>query len=156
MQISSSAFQEGKPIPTKYAHGGIMGGKNISLPVQWKDVPADTRSLALSIVDPHPVARNWVHWFVINIPKSVTLLAEGASGKGMPAGSRELNNTYGEPGYGGPEPPKGSGPHPYEVTVYALKAEKLDLTSNTSLSAFKKALEGTVIAAAKVTGIYER
>ena len=156
MRISSSAFEDRKSIPTKYAHHGVVGGKNISLPLEWTDAPADTKSFALSIVDPHPVANNWVHWFVINIPKNSTSLVEGASGKTMPAGSKELCNTYGTFGYGGPQPPKGSGPHPYEVTIYALNVEKLDISANTTLPAFQKALEGKVITSAKVTGIYER
>jgi len=156
MNISSSAFQDGKPIPTKHAYQGVTGGQNISTPLSWSDVPAETKSYALSIVDPHPIANNWVHWFVINIPKSTVSLAEGASGKSMPAGSKELYNSYGTMGYGGPQPPKGSGPHPYEVTLYALNVEKLDLGANTSLSAFKKVLEGKVIALAKIMGMYER
>ena len=156
MHISSSAFQDNKPIPTKYAHQGVSGGKNISIPLSWGGVPPETKSLALSIVDPHPIANNWVHWFIINIPKIVTSLAEGATGKTMPAGCKELYNTYGELGYGGPQPPKGSGPHPYEIIIYALNVEKLDLSANTSLSAFQKALEGKIIASAKITGIYER
>ena len=76
--------------------------------------------------------------------------------KQMPAGSKELYSTYGTLGYGGPEPPKGSGPHPYEVTLYALNVDSLDLPENTTLPAFKKALEGKVIATARTTGIYER
>jgi Raf kinase inhibitor-like YbhB/YbcL family protein len=156
MRISSPSFQDGKPIPTKYAHTGVTGGKNISVPLQWTGAPPETGSFALSIVDPHPVARNWVHWFVVNIPNGATSLAEGASGRGMPPGSRELNNSYGEAGYGGPEPPRGSGAHPYEITLYALNVAKLDLTSNTTLPAFTKALEGITIATAKTTGIYER
>jgi len=156
MRLSSPAFQDGKPIPTKYAHQGVVGGKNVSLPLEWADTPPETRSFALSIVDPHPVANNWVHWFVVNIPKTATSLPEGASGKNMPAGSKELYNTYGTLGYGGPEPPKGSGPHPYQVVLHALNTERLDLPAGTSLSAFKKALEGKVIATAKTTGIYER
>ncbi|MBI1806798.1 MAG: YbhB/YbcL family Raf kinase inhibitor-like protein [Ignavibacteria bacterium] len=156
MRIVSSAFQDGKPIPTKYAHPGVTGGQNISLPLSWSDAPPTTQSFALSIVDPHPVAKNWVHWFVINLPPKTTGLSEGASGQRMPAGSKELYNTYGTVGYGGPEPPKGSGPHPYEVTLYALNVGLLDLPENTSLATFKKALEGKVIASAKVTGIYER
>ena len=74
----------------------------------------------------------------------------------MPAGVKELYNTYGEPGYGGPEPPKGSGPHPYVVTVYALNVPSLNLPQNTTLPAFLKALEGKVAASATTTGIYER
>jgi len=156
VRISSPAFQDGKPIPTRYAHQGVAGGKNISLPVEWTAAPADTRSFALSIVDPHPVANNWVHWLVINIPATVGSIAEGASGRNVPPGSKELYNTYGTLGYGGPEPPKGSGAHPYEVVLYALSAEKLELPAGTSLSAFRKALEGKVIASAKTTGMYER
>lgn len=156
MKISSSAFQEGKAIPTKYAHQGVVGGQNISLPLTWSELPPATKSLALSIVDPHPVAQNWVHWFAINLPKNSTGLAEGASLKRMPAGSKELYSTYGTLGYGGPEPPKGSGPHPYEVTLYALNVDSLDLPENTTLLAFKRALEGKVIATARTTGIYER
>lgn len=156
MRISSSAFENGKSIPTKYAHPGVMGGKNISLPLSWSDAPAGTQSFALSIVDPHPVARNWIHWFAVNIPGHVASLPEGASGGHMPAGSKELYNSYGELGYGGPEPPKGSGVHPYETVIYALSVEKLDLSENTSLDGFRKALEGKVIQSAKTTGMYER
>jgi Raf kinase inhibitor-like YbhB/YbcL family protein len=156
MRISSPAFHDKKPIPSKYAHQGVVGGKNISIPLEWGDLPPGTRSLALSIVDPHPVAKNWVHWFVINIPKSASSLPEGASGAKMPPGSKELYNTYGTPGYGGPEPPKGSGPHPYEVTLYALNVEKLDLPAASSLNACLKALEDITIASARITGMYER
>ena len=156
MRLISSAFQDGKPIPTRYAHPGVSGGKNVSLPLTWSDLPPETKSLALSIVAPHPVANNWVHWFVINIPVAAAALTEGASGRNMPPGSKELYNTYGTIGYGGPEPPKGSGPHPYEVTLHALNVENLDLPAGSSLSSFRKALEGKTIASAKLTGIFER
>jgi Raf kinase inhibitor-like YbhB/YbcL family protein len=74
----------------------------------------------------------------------------------MPVGSVELKNSYNELGYGGPEPPHGSGSHPYVVTLYALNIDKLTLRPDTSLKDFKKALEGKVIATAKITGTYER
>jgi len=156
MVLSSSAFSDGKPLPTKYAYHGVKGGKNISVPLAWGDVPKGTKSFALSIVDPHPVAKNWVHWFVVNIPGTVTSLAEGASVKAMPAGSKELYNTYGTLGYGGPEPPPGSGPHPYEMVVYAIDVPALEISVNATLTAFKRGLEGRVVASAKITGIYER
>jgi Raf kinase inhibitor-like YbhB/YbcL family protein len=93
---------------------------------------------------------------VINIPKDVMSLEEGASGKKMPSGSAELKSSFGDMGYGGPQPPKGTGDHPYVVTLYALNVEKLELGVNTSLSAFKKAIEGKVIESASVTGMYGR
>ena len=126
MKISSSAFPNGKPIPSKYAQLGVTGGENLSIPLSWSDRPSNTVSFALTIVDPHPVAKNWFHWGVVNIPPSVTSLPEGASGKSLPQGAKELYNSYGSPGYGGPQPPKGSGQHPYVITIYALNSN-LDL-----------------------------
>jgi hypothetical protein len=155
MEISSAAFKDGEKIPIQYVMPGA-GGKNISIPLAWKNVPLGTKSFCVSIVDPHPVAQNWVHWLVINIPAQATAIEEGASGKRMPKGSVELKNSFGEIGYGGPQPPKGTGDHPYVVTLYALSVEKLDLGVSTSLSAFKKAIEGKVIGSATITGKYGR
>lgn len=155
MEIASSAFKDKGKIPIQYVMPGA-GGNNISLPLSWKNVPTGTKSFALSIVDPHPVAQNWVHWFVINIPKEATGLEEGASGKKMPKGSVELKSSFGSIGYGGPQPPPGSGDHPYVVTIYALSVEKLDLTLNTTLAGFKKAIEGKVIESASITGMFGR
>jgi len=155
MEILSSAFKDGERIPIQYVMPGA-GGNNISIPLAWKNIPAGTKSFCLSIVDPHPVAQNWVHWLVINIPAQVTSIEEGASKKKMPRGSIELKNSWGEIGYGGPQPPKGTGDHPYVVTLYALNMEKVDLGVNTTLSAFKKAIEGKVIGSASITGKYGR
>jgi len=155
MEISSIAFKDGEKIPIQYVMPGA-GGKNISIPLTWKNVPAGTKSFCLSIVDPHPVAQNWVHWLVINIPPQITSIDEGASKTMMPQGSAELKNSFGDIGYGGPQPPKGTGDHPYVVTLYAVNVEKLDLGVNTSLSAFKKAIEGRVIGSASITGKYGR
>jgi Raf kinase inhibitor-like YbhB/YbcL family protein len=155
MEISCSAFKDGEKIPIQYVMPGA-GGKNISIPLTWKNIPAGTKSFALSMVDPHPVAQNWVHWLVINIPSNVTTIEEGASKKKMPSGSTELKNSFGDIGYGGPQPPKGTGDHPYVVTLYALNVDKLDPGANLSLSAFKKAIEGKVIGTASITGKYGR
>jgi Raf kinase inhibitor-like YbhB/YbcL family protein len=155
MEISSSAFKDGEKIPIQYVMPGA-GGKNISIPLAWKNVPAGTKSFCLSIVDPHPVAQYWVHWLVIDIPSQVASIEEGASKKKMPKGSVELKNSWGDIGYGGPQPPKGTGDHPYVVSLYALNVERLDLGANTSLSAFKKALEGKVIGSASITSKYGR
>ena len=156
MKIISPAFHNDKPIPVKYAYQGIVGGKNISLPFQWSDIPEHTKSLALTIIDPHPVAKHWVHWVVINIPATITELHEGASQHKMPEVSVELCNTYGEIGYGGPEPPKGSGIHPYVVTLYALKVTMLSISDKVNAHDIHKALEGKVISKATLTGTFEQ
>jgi len=74
----------------------------------------------------------------------------------MPRGSVELKNSFGDIGYGGPQPPSGTGDHPYVFTLYAIGVKKLDLGANTSLSAFKKALEGKILGSATITGKYGR
>ena len=155
MEITSSAFKDQGKIPIQYVMPGA-GGKNISIPLTWRNVPSGTKSFAISILDIHPIAQNWVHWLVINIQAQASAIEEGASGKKMPIGSVELKNSFGDIGYGGPQPPKGTGDHPYVVTLYALNVEKLDLGVNTSLPAFKKAIEGKVIGSASITGKYGR
>ncbi len=155
MKLSSGAFPDGGKIPTQYVMPGA-GGQNVSVPLTWVNPPAGTESLALSMVDPHPVARNWVHWLVIDLPTTVNTIPEGASRKKMPPGAVELKNSFGEVGYGGPQPPRGTGDHPYVITVYALSVPRLDLDKNTTLGAFKEALKGKVLAQASVTGYYGR
>ncbi|MGQ9689040.1 MAG: YbhB/YbcL family Raf kinase inhibitor-like protein [Desulfobaccales bacterium] len=155
MELTSAAFQDGGKIPQDYVMPGA-GGKNISLPLKWSGAPAGTQSFALALVDPHPVAKNWVHWLVINLPAATSGLEAGASGSKMPSGAVELHNSWGKPGYGGPQPPPGTGDHPYEVTLYALKVAKLDLKAATKLTEFQKALEGKVLGTAKITGYYGR
>jgi Raf kinase inhibitor-like YbhB/YbcL family protein len=155
MELKSSAFADGGKIPQPYVMPGA-GGKNLSLPLQWSGAPPGTQSFALAIVDPHPVAHNWVHWLVVNLPGNASSLEEGASGKKMPSGAVELHNSWGKPGYGGPQPPPGTGDHPYVVTLYALNVPKLDLKPSTDLSGFQKALEGKVLGTVKITGFYGR
>ncbi len=145
MVLRSSAFEDTQTMPPKYAKKGA----NVSPPLSWENVPQGTKSFALAVVDRHPVARNFVHWLVIDMSADVTSLEEGASGRAlMPAGSRELKV------YGGPNPPSGS--HDYEFTLYALKTEKLDLPEKVSLETFTKAVEQSSLATAKLVGKFAR
>jgi len=155
MRIQTDAFQDKGTIPTKHCMPGA-GGDNISIPLQWSDVPQRIKSFALSIIDPHPVANNWIHWLVINIPGDVRSLPENASGNAMPSGSMELSNSFGNKGYGGPQPPPGTGKHPYVVTIYALDIESLDLAQNVNLEVFVEAVKNHILDKAEITGVYEQ
>jgi len=155
MELFSKAFNHEEKIPKEYVMKSI-GGENISLPLNWNGAPRETRSFALSIVDPHPVANNWIHWLVVNIPPSVSAIEEGASRQSMPSGSVELQNSYGEFGYGGPQPPKGSGVHPYVLTLYALSEERLDLDKKVSLEEFNEVVEARTLEKASITGHYSQ
>lgn len=155
--LDSSSYHNEQPIPLMHAHRNVAGGRNISPGFAWTDPPVTTKSFALAIVDPHPVAKNWVHWFVVNIPFRERAIAEGASRSGrLPQGSAELKNSFNELGYGGPAPPKGSGRHPYVATLYALNVEALALPQDTLLSRFLREIEGKVITEATMVGYFER
>ncbi len=151
------SYKDKEMIPTKCCHTSVVGGRNISPGFTWSDPPINTKSFALTVVDPHPVAKNWVHWFLVNIPFYERRLVEGASrSKSLPPGAKDLINSFEEMGYGGPAPPRGSGQHPYVATLYALNVESLKLSVSTSLKQFLSTIEGKVIAEASVTGFYER
>jgi len=155
--LSCTSYDDKTPIPLKHAHHSVVGGKNVSPGFAWTDPPLHTKSFALAILDPHPVARNWIHWLVINIPFRERKIVEGASRtNSLPPGSKELMNSFHELGYGGPAPPPGSGQHPYIGTLYALNSEMAPLAPDCTLRQFENAIEGKVIAEAAVTGFYER
>jgi Raf kinase inhibitor-like YbhB/YbcL family protein len=144
-------------IPVRFAMTRVPGGRNVSIPYSWSGAPTQTRSFALSVVDAAPVAREWVHWLVVDIPASATALAEGASGtSAMPSGVLELGNGYGFRGWGGPQPPAGTGRHPYVATLYALDVAGLQLAPATTLAQFRRAIEGHVLASATATGRFGR
>jgi len=156
-ELKSSAFTPYGPIPARYATTAIPGGQNQSIPYSWTGVPDGTESYALVLVDRAAVARNWVHWLVTDLPADVLAVAEGASGTSkLPNGARELDNTFGAPGYGGPQPPAGTGEHPYEATVFALDIATLDVPDASSLEEFYTALDGHVIAQSTYTGRFAR
>ena len=155
MILSSRSFSDDGSIDAKYAMKAIAGGQNISPHILIHDIPAGTMSIALAFVDRHPMARNWVHWLAVNIPPSAAEIPEGASNVSMPAGSLELENTFGLAGYGGPQPPRGSGIHHYELTAYCLSRTVKPSTRRPSEKEFIGMIQGTVLGKAKITGSFE-
>jgi phosphatidylethanolamine-binding protein (PEBP) family uncharacterized protein len=93
---------------------------------------------------------------VTGIPADVASLAPGASGIALPPGVLEHVSTFGTPGYGGPQPPKGSGNHEYEAVLYALDVKEVDLAERATLEQFKAALAGHVLATARCSGLFGR
>jgi Raf kinase inhibitor-like YbhB/YbcL family protein len=109
-------------------------GDNLSPELYWENVPAGTKSFAVTMYDPDaPTGSGFWHWVVFDIPAATTELQSGSGNiaKGlMPEGSIQSNTDFGQPGYGGPCPPAGHGFHEYRITVYALKVDKLGLDKN--------------------------
>ena len=151
IQLSSSAFTEGSSIPTKYT----CDGADVSPPLRWSGVPQGTRSQALISDDPDAPRGTWVHWVLYAIPPGTTELPEGvATTKTTPQGARNGDNDFGNLGYSGPCPPKGS-PHRYFFKLYALDTE-IGLESGAKKKDLLRAMEGRILAEGQLTGRYQR
>ncbi|MGC8871489.1 MAG: YbhB/YbcL family Raf kinase inhibitor-like protein [Caldimicrobium sp.] len=155
MKLYSPAFADKGRIPLKYVMPAA-GGQNISPPLKWEGVPEGTKSLVLVCVDIHPIARNWIHWIVINIPPETTKFKEGASLKEIKSPILELENTYGFKGWGGPQPPPGTGEHPYVFKLFALKVSEIKLSSRPSYEEILRAIKPHLIAETEFTGYFGR
>ena len=153
----STSGATGSTIPAKYAMRTVPGGSNVSIPYAWSDAPATTKSFVLVLSDAAPMAHDWVHWAVADIPASSAGLPEGASGTdAMPPGAREFGNTFGFAGYGGPQPPVGSGAHPYVATLYALDVAHLALPQAPTAAQLERACASHALARATCVGRFGR
>lgn len=151
MQLSSPAFDNDGPIPTR--HTGE--GQDVSPAFSWRSAPGGAKSFAVVCHDPDaPLITSrgtygFVHWTLYNIPGSVTELPEGVSD--YTAGKNDFGNT----GYGGPMPPEGHGEHKYYFWVLALDAE-LNLDANLTLWELLEKIEPHVIGMNRLIGTYQR
>lgn len=162
------------------ADGKAVAGRNRSPALSWSTGSADTRSYALVMTDPDvpadlsllnsdgtEIARDlprmeFTHWILADIPASVTRLAEGADGDGMPQGGLPLERTeHGRRGQNGFAAFLKDGPHGgymgacppwndlrihrYRVTVYALDTDRLTLPDAFTRADFLAAAKGHIV-----------
>jgi len=145
MRVTCSEFADGESIPRRYT----CDGDDISPPLSFHDVPAETRSLALIMEDPDAPRGTWDHWLLYDIPV----------GDGIPAGASPGMvgtvgvNSWGRSDYGGPCPPGGQ--HRYVIAVYAVDTE-LGLPRGVDKPTLQDALAGHTLADATLTGVYAR
>ncbi len=154
MRLTSPYFEENGEIPKKYT----CDGKDISPALEWSDVPAGTKSLALIVDDPDaPDPANprmtWVHWVLYNIPVTADSFAENIGEKDLPEGALSGLNDWKRTGYGGPCPPVGR--HRYFHKLYALDIILPDLKRPTKAK-LEKAMKGHIISKAELVGTYQR
>ena len=67
-----------------------------------------------------------------------------------------LSADFGAPGYGGPCPPEGDHPHRYLFTVFAVKADKIDVKADTSAAVVGFNLHFNTLAKAEIMGLFKR
>ena len=144
MKITSSAFQEGGNIPSKFT----CDGGDSSPPLQIAEIPSSAKSLALIVDDPDAPSGLFTHWVVWNISPQTNGIAEGTAPKGV-----QGTSDFGKSGYGGPCPP--SGTHRYYFKVFALDRE-LNLPSDSKRNQLDAAIKGHVVAQGELMGRYSR
>ena len=142
MRLTSPAFQNNTPIPSKYT----CQGDDINPPLTIEEVPEGTKTLALIIDDPDAPFMTWVHWVVFNI-FSTDKIAENS----IPG--RQGRNDFGRNDYGGPCPP--SGQHRYFHKIYALDTI-LDLKEGSSKKELEDAMQGHILGKAELLGLYRK
>ena len=74
----------------------------------------------------------------------------------IPPGALQTRTDFGTPGYGGPCPPPGDHPHRYLFTVFAVKADKLDVKPDTSAAVVGFNLHFNTLAKAQIMGLFKR
>lgn len=146
--LNTTGFLDENMIPVVYT----CDGKDISPELSWSDAPQKTQSFTIILNDPDAPDGNFYHWIVYNIPKTVAKLDEGM--QKLPSGTALGKNNFGDAGYNGPCPPKGSS-HAYMYTLYALDA-KLNLPANADGKAVEKAMENHILETKKLTAVYSR
>ena len=157
IQITSSAFTQGQPIPKKYTGEG----DDVSPPLTWSNLPEKTKELALICDDPDAPEWPWVHWVIYKIPADTKGLPEGVPRKSQPkepAGAVQGKNSWPEGediGYRGPMPPPGHGVHHYHFKLYALDAP-LAAEPGLEKKALLEKIEGHVLAEGELMGTYQR
>jgi Raf kinase inhibitor-like YbhB/YbcL family protein len=193
LTVKVDGIKPGGVIPAAFAYcvpvtqGHSMRGPDRSPPISWSKGPAKTASYAIIVVDTDvptvfddankegktiPAGlkrRDFYHWVLVDIPATVTALAEGAdSGEPSPKkpgptkhGVRGISDYSGGPrifgGYDGPCPPWNDEiPHHYHFWVYALDVAKLDVSGNFTGPDALRAMQGHILAKGELVGVYSQ
>jgi Raf kinase inhibitor-like YbhB/YbcL family protein len=140
--VTSPAFKNEASIPVQYT----CDGDGVNPPLEIKDIPEGTHTLALIVEDPDAPSGTFDHWIVWNIkPKA---FIDENSNPGISG-----NNSAGLTGYHPPCPPKGA--HRYFFHVFALDSQ-LELTPGETKEKLQQAMEKHILAQTTLMGYYER
>jgi len=150
IELTSSAFNNGQAIPQKFS----CDGEDISPPLEWDNLPAETSSLTLIMDDPDAPGGTWVHWVHYDISATTTELPENlALADPVSDAGKQGRNNWNKLGYGGPCPPSGS--HRYFFKIYALDTH-LSLDVGATKEEILREMEGHILAQGQMMGTYER
>jgi phosphatidylethanolamine-binding protein (PEBP) family uncharacterized protein len=117
VSLTSTAFQNGKPLPAAYT----CAGANISPPLRWTKLPAETKELFFVGLDVRKSGHNKIVWTFGNVQPTDAQIAAGT----LPPGAVVGQNQTGKEKWGGVCGAKGER-HRIAFLIYALRS-KLNL-----------------------------
>jgi Raf kinase inhibitor-like YbhB/YbcL family protein len=159
--LTSPAVADGAMLATRYAGADPSrvppcGGENVSLPLQWANAPAATRSFAIVMQDPDGGRGTGSdHWVAYGIPPDRTSLAEGEASV-APTDWTGGRNTIGTDHYFGPCGPAGDAPHHYVITLIATDLAPGALEPGLTRGQLLQKLRGHALAPASLVVRYVR
>jgi len=150
IKVTSPAFTQGQAIPKRHSRYG----DDVSPPLAWTGIPDGTKEIVIICDDPDAPVGTWVHWVVYGIPATHAGMEEGIpKDETLTDGSKQGKNSWGEIGYGGPQPP--SGTHRYFFKVYAVD-KPTGLEPGATEKQVIAAIDGHVLAKGELMGTYAR
>jgi Raf kinase inhibitor-like YbhB/YbcL family protein len=150
MLLTSSAFEQGAPIPYAYT----CEGDDISPPLAWSGAPVGARTYALVCEDPDAPRGTYIHWVLYNISGDAVELKPGVPTlPELPSGARHGRNTAGDMSYAGPCPPPGK-PHRYFFRLYALDIS-LNLPPGATKTELEQAMDQHILGQGTLMGTYQ-
>lgn len=153
-RLASTSFRNLQRIPVAHTCDGT---ERTSAELHWSGAPRATRSFALIMFDPDArPPRGFVHWVVYDIPAAVQAIPSGKYDTAeLPGGEVEGDNGRGRLGFV-PSCPGAGAPHHYTFTLYALRVPTLGLKPGATRAEVLAALQGKVLARARLVGLYNR
>ncbi|GAB6073646.1 YbhB/YbcL family Raf kinase inhibitor-like protein [Nautilia lithotrophica] len=149
-EIFSPAFKNNAFIPKKYTCDGL----NISIPLIIKNIPKNTKSLAVIMQDPDAPFGVFTHWILYNIPLKISKIPENLPKTEITNFGLQGINDFNKIGYGGPCPPPGK-PHHYIITAIALN-KNIDLKPGLTIKEFLDKIKTNIISYTQYIGLYKR
>jgi Raf kinase inhibitor-like YbhB/YbcL family protein len=150
MTLTSADIKPGIAIPKAHIYPRC-GGENVSPTLSWRDAPAGTKSFVLTMIDVDVKPDEWSHWVVVGLPISVQSLPRGA--KSLPGGAKAIVSNFGAAAYAGPCPPKGTGVHHYEFTIWALPTAEISLAADEKATTLTMLLSKAALDRASLVGL---
>jgi Raf kinase inhibitor-like YbhB/YbcL family protein len=153
MSITSTDIKDGSGIPALHIYTDC-GGRNVSPQLSWDSPPAGTKGLILTMIDLDVKPALWSHWIVTGLPAAAATLPRGIAA--LPDGAHAVVNNFGDAAYDGPCPPRGSGVHRYQFSIWAMPTVDVAIAADAPASDVLSNLTLSAIAHASLTATVQR